>query len=70
MVMSPSCSGPVIINMTDATGRIVYSEKADVLNGQNKTMTLGRDPPAGTYTLYFEYDGKSVRRSVIKMNRS
>jgi hypothetical protein len=49
MVMSPACSGPVIINMTDATGRIVYSEKADVLNGQNKTMTLGRDPQSGIY---------------------
>jgi hypothetical protein len=70
MVMSPSCSGPVIINMTDASGRIVYSEKADVLHGQNKTLTLGRDLPAGIYTLYFEYDGKSVRRSVIKMNRT
>lgn len=70
MVMSPTCSGPMVINMTDASGRIVYSEKADVLTGQNKTMTLGRDLPAGTYTLYFEYDGKSVRRTVIKMNRT
>ena len=60
----------MIINMTDVNGRIVYSEKADVLSGQTKNLTLGRDLPAGTYTLYFEYDGKSVRRTVIKMNRT
>ena len=70
LVLSPECSGKMIINMTDVNGRIVYSEKADVLSGQTKNLTLGRDLPAGTYTLYFEYDGKSVRRTVIKMNRS
>jgi len=69
LVLSPECSSKKIINMTDDNGRIVYNEKADVLIGQTKNLTLGRDLPAGTYTLYFEYDGKSVRRTVIKMNR-
>jgi hypothetical protein len=49
---------------------MISSEKANLVNGQEKTIEIGRDLPAGAYSLYLEYDGKSVQRSIVKMNRS
>ena len=70
MVLSPGCSGDLRIVVYNATGQMISSEKANLINGQEKTIEIGRDLPAGAYSLYLEYDGKAVQRSIVKMNRT
>ncbi len=70
MVLSPGCNGELRVIVYDATGRMLSSEKANLINGQEKSIQLGKDLPAGTYSLYLEYGGKAVQRNIVKMNRS
>lgn len=70
MVLSPGCNGELRIIVYDATGKMLSSEKANLVNGQEKSIEIGQELPAGTYSLYLEYDGKAVQRSIVKMNRS
>jgi hypothetical protein len=70
MVLSPGCNGALRVIVYDASGRMLSSEKTNLVNGQEKTIQLGKDLPAGTYSLYLEYGGKSVQRNIVKMNRS
>lgn len=68
--LSSGCSGDLRIIVYDGMGQMISSEKANLVNGQQKSLQIGRDLPAGAYSLYLEYGGKSIQRSIIKMNRT
>jgi hypothetical protein len=68
--LSSGCSGDVRIIVYDSKGQMISGEKANLVNGQQKSLQIGRDLPAGAYSLYIEYGGKSIQRSIIKMNRT
>lgn len=68
--LSSGCSGDMRIIVYDSKGQMISGEKANLVNGQQKSIQIGRDLPAGAYSLYIEYGGKSIQRSIIKMNRT
>jgi hypothetical protein len=68
--LSSGCSGDLRIIVYDGMGQMISSEKANLVNGQQKSIQIGRDLPAGAYSLYLEYGGKSIQKSIIKMNRT
>jgi len=70
MVLSPGCSGDLLMIIYDAKGQMISSEKSSLVNGQQKSLTIGQDLPAGAYNVYLEYGGKAVQRKIVKMNRS
>ena len=70
MVLTPGCSGDLRVTVYDAAGRMISNETANLITGQEKSMELGKDLPSGSYSLNLEYGGKSVQRTLIKMNRS
>ena len=70
MVLSPGCSGDLRITLYDAGGRLISNETTNLITGQQKSMELGQNLPAGSYRLNLEYGGKSVQRTLIKMNRT
>ena len=68
--MEAGCSGEVRYVLYDALGHELTSETNSLNGGQNKKVEIGRDLPAGSYLLYIESGGKSVQKSLIKMNRT
>ena len=70
MVLTPGCSGDLRVTVYDAAGRLISNETTSLITGQEKSMELGKDLPSGSYRLNLEYGGKSVQRTLIKMNRS
>lgn len=70
MVLTPGCSGDLHVTVFDALGHVLSNETISLTNGQQKSMELGRDLPSGSYRLNLEYGGKSVQRSIVKMNRT
>jgi Secretion system C-terminal sorting domain len=70
LLLSPGCNGDLRFSVYDASGRAVFSEKTSLVNGQEKSIQIGKDLPAGAYRLSLEYGGKTVQRSIIKMNKS
>jgi hypothetical protein len=70
LVLSPGCSGNFRYTVYDGLGHMISTETASLINGQEKSIEIGRDLPAGSYRLYLEYGGKSVQKSIIKMNRT
>jgi hypothetical protein len=70
LTLSPGCSGDLRYILYDGLGKMVLSQTANLINGQNKSIDVGQDLPAGAYNLYLEYGGKSTQRSVVKVNRT
>jgi len=70
LLLTPGCNGDVQITIYDALGKVVDHQKANLTNGQQKSLELGYDLPSGTYMLHLENGGKSVQRSIVKMNRT
>ena len=70
MVLSPGCSGDLRVTVYDAGGRLISNETTSLITGQQKSMELGQNLPAGSYRLNLEYGGKAVQRTLIKMNRT
>jgi hypothetical protein len=70
MHFAAECQGDVSYVLYDALGHEIFMEKTNLISGQNKTIELGRDLPAGTYMLSIEFGGKSMQRSIIKMSRT
>jgi len=64
------CQGDVHYILYDALGHEIMTEKTNLVSGQNKTIELGRDLPAGSYMLYIEFGGKSLQKSIIKMSKT
>jgi hypothetical protein len=70
LLLTPGCSGDLRITIFDALGKVVDHQKASLVTGQQKSMDLGQDLPAGTYILQLENGGKSMQRSIVKMNKT
>jgi len=70
LLLTPGCNGDMLITIYDALGKVVDHQKVNLSAGQQKTMELGQDLPAGTYLLNLENNGKSIQRRIVKMNRS
>lgn len=68
--LSPDCAGLMRYSLYDQQGKMLDNRAFDVAPGRQFTHTLGADLPAGTYMLYLEFEGKSIRRTLVKMNRS
>jgi Secretion system C-terminal sorting domain len=70
MEISSGCSGDLRYSIYDALGQLILTQHTLLTNGVQKSIELGGDLPAGTYRLYLEYGGKSMQKSIIKMNRT
>jgi hypothetical protein len=70
LTLTPGCSGELRYILYDGLGKIVLNQTASLISGQNKSIDVGQDLPAGTYNLYLQYGGKSTQRSVVKVNRT
>lgn len=70
MHFSAGCQGVVRYVLYDALGHEIVAEKTNLISGQNKSIELGRDLPAGSYILNIEFGGKTMQRSIIKMSRT
>ena len=68
--LEPGCSGDVTYRLYDASGKIVHNASTNVINGQNKSIDIDQELPAGTYSLYLSYDGQAVQRTVVKISRT
>lgn len=68
--LAPECSGELRANVYDANGKMLAFEITALVTGQQKSLEIGRDLPAGAYTLILEFNGKVVRRTIVKMNRT
>ncbi len=68
--LSPECSGEMRLMVYDGSGKMLSIQTAQLVKGQNKLIEIGRDLPSGAYSLFLEYEGKTVRRNIVKMNRS
>lgn len=68
--LNPGCSGELRYILYDGLGKMVLNQTASLMQGQDKTIQIGGDLPAGTYNLYLEYGGKAIQRNIVKMNRS
>jgi hypothetical protein len=68
--LQPGCSGDLDYRLYDAGGKLLLNATTNLVNGQNKSIDIGRDLPAGTYNLYLAYGGQSIQRSIVKINRS
>jgi hypothetical protein len=66
----PVCSGQMQYSLYDISGKIVFHQAAALHSGQSKSIELGRDLPAGTYQLRLVYGGRTIQRSIVKMNRT
>ena len=67
MVLSPGCDGDLRYTVYDGLGQVITSAKASLITGQEKSVDIGRDLPAGSYTLRLEYNGEIVQRTIVKM---
>jgi hypothetical protein len=68
--LSPECSGEMRLMIYDGAGKMLSIQTTQLVAGQQKLVELGRDLPSGAYSLFLEYGGKTVRRNIVKMNRS
>jgi hypothetical protein len=68
--LQPGCSGDLDYRVYDASGKLLLSATTNLVNGQNKSIEIGQDLPAGTYNLYMAYGEQSIQRSIVKINRS
>ena len=65
--LAPQCSGELRANVYDATGKMLAFEITALVTGQQKSLEIGRDLPAGAYTLILEFNGKVVRRLIVAL---
>lgn len=68
--LTPGCSGDLRYSLYDQEGRMIFSQTAALVNGQNKSFDLGRDLPAGSYLLRIEFGDKTIQRTLVKVERS
>lgn len=68
--LSPECSGEMRLMIYDGAGKMLSIQTTQLVAGQQKLVELGRDLPSGAYSLFLEYGGKTVRRNIVKMNRT
>lgn len=68
--LSSACNGEVHIMIYDGAGKMLSIQSAQLIPRQEQRILLGQDLPSGAYSLFLEYGGKTVRRNIVKMNRS
>lgn len=68
--LSSDCSGEMRIMIYDGAGKMLSIQTTQLVSGQETRIELGQDLPSGAYALFLEYGGKTVRRNIVKMNRS
>lgn len=70
LALTPGCSGDIRYSLYDQEGRMILSQSASLVQGQNKSFDLGRDLPSGAYTLRVSFGDKVVQRTLVKVERS
>jgi hypothetical protein len=68
--LSPGCNGELRISIYDGLGKIVAHQTVDMTSGQPQSLEFGQEIPAGSYLLRLEHEGKSIQRSIVKINRT
>jgi hypothetical protein len=68
--LSPDCEGVLRYSLFDQQGKQLDGRAIGVAAGQSSTYALGAELPAGTYVLQLEFQGKVIRRTLVKMNRT
>jgi hypothetical protein len=68
--VAAGCSGELRYSLFDALGHEILSQRVDLSNGQNNSYEIGSGLPAGSYMLFLEFGGKSVKRSIVKIERT
>ena len=67
--ISADCAGEMRCIIYDATGRNVFAEKVSVTDGEVKIIGMGENMPSGAYILSLEFNGQSVQKNIVKLNR-
>jgi len=70
LLLAPGCSGELRISLYDGLGKIISHQTIGLASGQQQSLELGADMPAGSYLLRLETGGKSIQRNIVKINRS
>ena len=70
LVLTPGCSGELHYLIYDILGHELKADKASLMAGQEKTIEVGNDLPAGSYMLNIKFGGKSIQKSLVKMGRT
>lgn len=70
LALSPGCTGDVDVTVFDASGKVVSKHSANLVKGQEKSLEIGQDLPAGAYNLYIQFGGKGMQQSIVKINRT
>lgn len=66
-VRSGSLSGPVLWELLDASGRVVFAERTTIAAGAEHVLDLDADMASGTYVLRATHAaGRSVQRVVLQ----
>lgn len=68
--LSPACTGSLRYTLFDGQGKAVDGGRLDLLPGQSVSQALGQALPAGTYVLQLDFNGRTIRRPVVKINRT
>jgi hypothetical protein len=68
--LSSECTGQMNIMIYDGAGKMLSVQSVQLIAGQENRIELGQDLPSGAYALFIEFGGKTVRRNIVKMNRS
>ena len=70
LLVSPECSGDLRLTVYDALGKVLEFQTAHLISAQRQSIELGEKLPAGTYMLKLENGGKSIQRSIVKINKT
>ena len=66
-VRSGSLNGPVLWELLDASGRVVFAERTTIAAGAEHVLALDADMVSGTYVLRATHEaGRSVQRVVLQ----
>ena len=68
--INPDCEGNFRYILYDALGHELTSDQIHLAAGLDQSIEFGYDLPSGSYMLFIEFDGKSVQKNVIKLNRT
>lgn len=70
LLLAPGCSGDLHYLLYDILGHEIKADKASLIAGQEKTIEVGNDLPAGSYVLTIKFGGKSIQKSLVKMGKT
>ena len=67
LVLNMPASGDLVLNLTDAGGKIVHTATTSLIRGISEVRLVVDNIPAGTYTLCIKCGNASVWKTIVKI---